>query len=77
MSLPSTRSLADRAAAVLAACGAAAPSGDLPARTPITGGSLGAGGRAGDVDAAVERSMAAFATWRSTPPPVRGHLVRR
>jgi acyl-CoA reductase-like NAD-dependent aldehyde dehydrogenase len=41
-----------------------------PARTPITGGSLGAAGAAGSVDAAVERAQAAFAVWRETPAPV-------
>src|SRR5829696_7352319 len=75
--LPSTPSLADRAAAILRACGAAAPGGDLPARTPITGGSLGGGGSAGDVDAAVARAVEAFGVWRSTPAPVRGQLVHR
>jgi aldehyde dehydrogenase (NAD+) len=75
--LPSTAELATRATALLAECGAAPPSGELPAQTPITGGRLGAAGAAGDVDAAVERSCAAFATWRATPAPVRGNLVRR
>jgi L-aminoadipate-semialdehyde dehydrogenase len=77
MSLPSTSALADRAAAVLAACGAAVTSGALTARTPITGGSLGPAGDVGDVDASVARALDAFATWRSTPAPVRGNLVRR
>ena len=47
------------------------------ARTPITGGSLGSAGSAGDVDAAVDRATEAFATWRTTPAPLRGNLVRR
>jgi aldehyde dehydrogenase (NAD+) len=75
--LPTTAALADRAGAVLAAAGAAAPTGDLNARTPITGGSLGAAGSPGDVDRAVTAAHEAFATWRTTPPPVRGNLVRR
>jgi aldehyde dehydrogenase (NAD+) len=75
--LPSTADLADRAAAILAACGAVAPAGDLAARTPITGGSLGPAGRGGDVDRAVDVASDAFTTWRTTPPPVRGNLVRR
>ena len=40
MTLPDTTSLAERAAKLLAACGADAPQGELLARTPITGGSL-------------------------------------
>ena len=77
MSLPSTNDLAGRTSAVLAGLGAAPPMGELPARTPITGGSLGAAGQPADVDAAVERAVAAYAEWRSTPAPVRGNLVRR
>ncbi|MEJ7725352.1 MAG: aldehyde dehydrogenase family protein, partial [Ilumatobacteraceae bacterium] len=77
MSLPTTESLADRARAILTACGADSPSGTLTARTPITGGSLGAAGDPGDVDPVVARSLAAFEQWRSTPAPVRGTLVRR
>jgi aldehyde dehydrogenase (NAD+) len=75
--LPTTDELATRVASILAACGAPAPAGDLLARTPITGGSVGAAGTAGDVDAAVERAADAFVTWRTTPAPVRGTLVRR
>jgi aldehyde dehydrogenase (NAD+) len=75
--LPTTTELADRAAAILAACGAATPPGELTARTPITGGSLGPAGTAGDVDRAVEAATEAFRTWRTTPAPVRGNLVRR
>jgi len=75
--LPSTSSLHERATALLAACGAVTSDGDQHARTPITGGSLGAAGSAGDVDQAVERATAAFDTWRATPGPVRGNVVRR
>jgi L-aminoadipate-semialdehyde dehydrogenase len=77
VSLPTTAALAERTTAVLAACGAPVPTGDLVGRTPITGGTLGAAGPAGDVGAAVDRAAAAFLTWRATPAPVRGHLVRR
>ena len=59
-SLPSHRQLADRAAALLTACGASVADGDQPARTPITGGSLGSAGTAGSIDDAVERATAAF-----------------
>ncbi|MBA3288664.1 MAG: aldehyde dehydrogenase family protein, partial [Acidimicrobiia bacterium] len=52
-------------------------SGTLTARTPITGGSLGAAGDPGDVDDAVQRATDAFATWRTTPAPQRGNVVRR
>ena len=47
------------------------------ARTPITGATLGsvaATARVGDV---VDRASVAFATWRNTPGPLRGELVRR
>ena len=57
--------------------GPTAPSGDLAARTPITGGSLGAAGEPADVDDAVARATEAFVSWRSTPAPARGNLVRR
>jgi aldehyde dehydrogenase (NAD+) len=75
--LPSHDQLAARVAELLQACGAATTDGDQQARTPITGGSLGAAGPAGDVDAAVERAAAAFPTWRETPAPVRGNVIRR
>ena len=75
--LPSAGALQDRAAQLLAACGAAiAAGGDQPARTPITGSSLGSAGSAGSVDAAVERATAAFHVWRDTPAPVRGETIR-
>jgi aldehyde dehydrogenase (NAD+) len=77
MSLPTTAALADRAAAILSACGADSPSGEFAGRTPITGGSLGPAGPAADVDGAVTLAEAAFAVWRATPAPVRGNLVRR
>ncbi|MBA3801433.1 MAG: aldehyde dehydrogenase family protein [Acidimicrobiia bacterium] len=77
MSLPTTQVLADRVGAILAECGAGPPSGDVEARTPITGGSLGAAGSTGDVDAPVARAMEAFTVWRATPGPIRGNLVRR
>jgi aldehyde dehydrogenase (NAD+) len=75
--LPSHEQLATRAAALVDACGATTSDGGQAARTPITGGSLGAAGAAGDVDAAVERAAAAFPTWRDTPAPARGNVIRR
>jgi aldehyde dehydrogenase (NAD+) len=75
--LPTTDDLQTRAADLLATCGATTTDGDQAARTPITGGSLGAAGAAGDVDAAVERATDVFRIWRDTPAPVRGNVVRR
>jgi aldehyde dehydrogenase (NAD+) len=77
MTLPTTSALAERAGTILAGCGAVEPSGDLSARTPITGGALGPAGAVGDVPAAVDRALTAFAAWRTTPAPVRGALVHR
>jgi aldehyde dehydrogenase (NAD+) len=75
--IPSTDVLAERSQAILAACGAAPPQGELAGRTPITGRSLGASGSPADVDAAVTRATEVFSEWRATPAPVRGNLVRR
>ncbi len=75
--IPSNDQLTSRVGVLLADCGAAAASGDQPARTPITGGSLGSAGPAGNVDDAIERAAAAFKIWRDTPAPVRGNLIRR
>jgi aldehyde dehydrogenase (NAD+) len=75
--LPTTAALAERTEAILAACGAGTPAGELDGRTPITGGSLGAAGAVTDVDAAVTQAAEAFTVWRATPAPVRGSLVRR
>jgi aldehyde dehydrogenase (NAD+) len=77
MKLPSHDALTCRVDELLDACGVAARSGDLSGRTPITGGSLGPSGTAADVDKAVAVAHDAFLTWRITPPPVRGNVVRR
>jgi aldehyde dehydrogenase (NAD+) len=77
MTLPSTDELTIRAAQLLAACGAGTGTGDQHARSPISGGALGEAGATGDVDAAVERAANVFRTWRDTPAPVRGDVVRR
>ena len=77
--LPTTdRRWPTRVGAILAACGADAPAGDLAARTPITGGSLGAG-RVGRPTSTPPSSgpPRRSPTWRTTPAPVRGNLVRR
>src|SRR5262245_21568027 len=76
-SLPEHRNLADRTETILDSIGVGRRDGELGARTPITGGSLGGAGSAADVDAAVAAAAEAFATWRTTPAPVRGGLVRR
>ncbi|RMH81277.1 MAG: aldehyde dehydrogenase family protein [Actinomyces sp.] len=84
LSLPATDEVARRARRILAACGVDLDAGGnitVPGRTPITGASLGAvpggPGVTTDVDAAVDAATGAFATWRTTPAPVRGALVRR
>ncbi len=55
-----------------------AGSGDLIARSPVTGGELGriTAHTPADVAATVARAREAFATWRLVPGPVRGQLVR-
>ena len=75
--LPTQAELTTRANQLLAACGATTTDGDQLARTPITGGSLGAAGGAGNVDDAVDRATTAFKVWRDTPAPLRGNVVRR
>jgi aldehyde dehydrogenase (NAD+) len=77
MAVPSHDSLVARVDGILEACGVTGRAGDLVARTPITGGSLGPAGSAADVDKAVATAEEAFAAWRTTPAPVRGNLVRR
>ncbi len=74
--LHSTDQLRALAADALDRCGVVDGAG-APARTPITGEGLGAFGPATDLDDALDRAVAAFGTWRSTPAPVRGEVVRR
>lgn len=78
--LPTTEDLRARALASLERIGATVPEGTgLQARTPITGEDLF--GLAAATDAEVEEALAAtreaFLTWRTTPAPRRGELVRR
>ncbi|WP_046468231.1 L-piperidine-6-carboxylate dehydrogenase [Allosalinactinospora lopnorensis] len=83
--IPATDEISDRATAALERCGADRPAeitatGQLFARTPITGGSLLPLARAADsdVDHAVSAAHQAFrSTWQHTPAPERGALVRR
>ncbi|MFF4305095.1 aldehyde dehydrogenase family protein [Streptomyces sp. NPDC001601] len=78
--LPTTDELRTRARACLRTIGAQVTEGDdFPARTPVTGEHL-FGLRAAtptDVEDALAAARAAFLTWRTTPAPRRGDLVRR
>lgn len=53
--------------------------GELSARSPLTGETLLNLPRATaeDVTTAIDRADAAFRTWRDTPAPVRGNVVKR
>ncbi len=79
-SLPAPAALDQHAREVLDRLGVTPPGGDGPSgRTPITGTSLADGlalATPDEVDGAVDRATEAFRTWRTTPPPVRGQLVR-
>jgi aldehyde dehydrogenase (NAD+) len=78
VSLPNTSALIALAEQALSACGAAPlAGGSLTTRTPITGARLGGVEATVTVDQAVERATTAFGTWRTTPAPQRGELVRR
>ncbi|BEL03308.1 aldehyde dehydrogenase family protein [Actinoplanes sichuanensis] len=77
--LPTTQQLRDRAQAALDRIGVTVPEGDdLHARSPITGERL-FGLRATTTEQAgqaIGEAAEAFRTWRVTPPPARGELVR-
>lgn len=76
--LPTTDDLRARARAALGNIGVeVAEGGDFPARTPLTGESLFGLTAATDAEDAVAASRTAFLTWRTTPAPRRGGLVRR
>lgn len=77
--MTTTTDLAVAAARALAACGATVPAGTSPVITPITGDLIATLGRpdAADVVAAVDRAHQGFLSWRTTPAPVRGALVKR
>ncbi|WP_028479217.1 aldehyde dehydrogenase family protein [Nocardia sp. CNY236] len=75
-----TSELAALAIAALRELGAPPPqSGDLPARTPITGGQLLSlhPSTPDEVDAAIGRATTSFRAWRTVPAPVRAAVVRR
>jgi aldehyde dehydrogenase (NAD+) len=81
--LPSTDQLRLLADGALQRSGAAGLDSDagapgVAARTPITGERLGVVAGVGTpLDDALERAGELFGTWRSTPAPVRGDVVRR
>ncbi|NNJ05646.1 aldehyde dehydrogenase family protein [Streptomyces sp. PKU-MA01144] len=78
--LPTTEDLRTRASASLERIGVTVPEGtDFHARTPITGEDLFGLAAATDADTeeALGATREAFLTWRTTPAPRRGELVRR
>ncbi len=82
--LPGTGELAERASNALRACGVdiaalQVDAGGLVSRTPITGGELFRirTPTPEQATAAIEAAHAAFASWRMTPGPVRGGVVKR
>jgi aldehyde dehydrogenase (NAD+) len=79
VTLPNPTELTDLADAALRACGALGLSGtgEHAARSPITGTTLGGIADTTPVDQAVEQATAAFQTWRTTPGPLRGELIRQ
>src|ERR1700735_842106 len=80
-SLPALSELREHALGCLERCGVPPGSlgGDHQSATPIRGEDLAQVGwlAPADVDAAVARAREAFLTWRETPAPVRGALVKR
>ncbi|NKY47934.1 L-piperidine-6-carboxylate dehydrogenase [Nocardia cerradoensis] len=78
--LPTTDELRDRAARLLLEFGVdPVDSGDLSARTPITGGELMRvpATSAFEVTCAIDKAHSAFRTWRTVPAPQRAAVVRR
>ncbi|MEU3186542.1 aldehyde dehydrogenase family protein [Streptomyces sp. NPDC006923] len=81
-SVSGTHDIRARAEAALTRCGVeiAAFKGDaLTARTPVNGADLFRlrADAPADVDRAIDAADTAFRTWRTTPAPVRGALVKR
>ena len=79
MILPDPSTLAERAQSALSRCGADWPTGNLSARTPVTGSELRtvAQQSVSDVDDAVSAAHQAFLAWRTVPAPTRGAVVRQ
>ncbi|PRY48926.1 delta-1-piperideine-6-carboxylate dehydrogenase [Geodermatophilus tzadiensis] len=80
-SLPTAEELRTLAREAAGRCGVDldAVAGDHPVTSPLTGTPLASvrWDTAADVETAVARAGEAFGTWRTTPAPVRGQLVRR
>ncbi|MDI9914790.1 aldehyde dehydrogenase family protein [Rhodococcus sp. IEGM 1379] len=79
MILPDPSTLAERAQSALSRCGVDWPTGNLSARTPVTGTELRtvAQQSVSDVDAAASTAHQAFLAWRTVPAPTRGAVVRQ
>src|SRR6185437_3096026 len=78
--LPTTDDLRARARVSLEKIGVDVPEGtDFSARTPLTGENLFglAAATEAETEEALAAARAAFLTWRTTPAPRRGELVRR
>ncbi len=71
-------SLAEEARSILSHLGVSLPEGTLPARSPITGEEIAHLRETSPAEAAaaIEAAHADFLSWRTTPAPVRGELVR-
>ncbi len=79
VTLPTQTALTDLTDAALRACGAAglAAAGEHSARSPITGTTLGSVGAATSIDQTVAAANTAFQSWRITPAPRRGEMIRQ
>jgi aldehyde dehydrogenase (NAD+) len=71
-------SLAEEARSILSHLGVTPPEGTLPARSPITGEEIASLRETSPAEAAttIDAAHTAFLTWRATPAPIRGELVR-
>ena len=76
--IPKHEDLARQTSEILDRLGVTLADGDLPARTPITGGELARVHEhtREEVGAIVGAAHEAFLQWRTTPAPVRGRVVR-
>ncbi|WP_067818530.1 L-piperidine-6-carboxylate dehydrogenase [Nocardia inohanensis] len=75
-----SRELRDRTAALLRLLGAEIPEpGEMPVRTPISGGEIASlrPSSLAEVDAAIARAAEAFRSWRTVPAPQRAAVIRR
>jgi aldehyde dehydrogenase (NAD+) len=76
--IPTAAEVSARLAELLTDLGVAplGSAGPNVVRSPITGTVVGAAAATADVDSAVARATDAFGTWRRTPAPLRGEMVR-